>query len=98
ERFLATSFSDALLLPFRMIELRSWIYAETILPDLRVAALVVISLVGGMFLFVRRRRNLDLNAIFVRRYIALFVFFAASFGLWQWTSGNGRYGLAILML
>jgi len=98
ERFLPSDLVDALLIPFRMIELRSWIYTETILPDLRILALVILALVGGTYLLLRHKNNTNFKSILTRQFVALFAFFILAFGLWQWTSGNGRYGLAILVL
>ncbi|MGH7249811.1 MAG: hypothetical protein ACREGC_02455, partial [Minisyncoccia bacterium] len=99
ERFLPENILGALLVPFRMTQLRAWVYVENVAPDLRFAALAVVGVVGGGYLFSKRHLKdvppLSLNA---RKFLALTGFFVVAFGLWQWTSGNGRYGLVVSLL
>lgn len=96
ERFLPESVWDSLTLPFRMVQSRSWIHIESVSPDLRFAALALgIVLVAALFLWKRTNRLPSLHA---RRAVAIWVFFVVAYGLWQWTSGNGRYGLTVSLL
>lgn len=99
ERFLPETVWDSLLLPFRMMQSRSWIYIESISPDLRFAGVVLIALIGGLLLFFRRRSQSG-GVIDGRRRqrLALCLFFVSAYGLWQWSSGNGRYGLVLSIL
>lgn len=99
ERFLPDSILDVLLVPFRMVLLRTWIYIENVAPDLRFAALVLIVVFGAAYVArTKRLSNLKLAWSNSRSFIALSAYFLLAFALWQWTSGNGRYGLAVSLL
>jgi hypothetical protein len=99
ERFLPTGVLDVLSLPFRMAQPRSWIYIESVSPDLRFAALILITILGGaLLLFNRRFSNSATDAWAARRTASLCIFFFVAYGLWQWTSGNGRYGLVVSVI
>jgi hypothetical protein len=98
ERFKIESLSEAVTLPFRMAMLRSYVYIENVAPDLRYIAFIFVSVIAlGKLALARFKvdfsKTIDLN-----RTVALFACFVLSFGLWLWTSGNGRYGLVVSLL
>lgn len=97
-RYLVESPLEAILLPFRMMQLRSWIHVESVAPDLRFAALTLISLLGIAVLLKQRfsKAAITLNA--AGKIVPLFAFFLSAYVLWIWTSGNGRYGIALSIL
>lgn len=104
-RFIPGSFWDAVLLPFEMVEPVSWVYTETVSPDLRFAFVVAVLVVFGVQrLFFRAR--LDAPSVTVPsgsradsniqwRFIG---FLVVSTALWLMTSSNGRYGIPIALL
>lgn len=88
-RFTPQDLFAALTFPFRMALLDRSLYVETFAPDLRPAALAALALALP---FARKQsllRDID------RR---LLIFFVAGTGLWLVTSGNGRYGMVLLLL
>jgi len=100
DRFLPHSLQDALTLPLRMIAPKSWVYVEIIAPDLRVMLLII---VGAICLLLSIIRSWGKKAAFAawrpeRMGLALFCFFVISWLLWMASSGNGRYGLPVLLL
>jgi len=97
QRFLPLGFIDYLTLPFRMIELRRWVYLENFVPDLRFAALF---LAGGIAIIISylQRRNKCSQQTFSSEARATTAFFLGSYMLWVWSSGNGRYGIVVSML
>ncbi|MCY7327677.1 MAG: hypothetical protein LH618_03925, partial [Saprospiraceae bacterium] len=99
DRFKPTSLLDVLIFPFRMAYFHSWIYVENNAPDIRPALLVVFGFaLAAKTLIAKAQGN---GSLTIKKYPArnvVFAFFACSTGLWLWTTGNGRYGLPILML
>jgi len=97
ERFALHSFADILLLPFRMLLPQQWVYVEFTAPDVRFAVAVVILL--ALAARVLRRESGSLRILKLPTTDRkLFTFFAASLALWLYSSGNGRYGLLVLLL
>lgn len=103
-RFVPQTLLDALVLPFRMVEHRSWIYVEVVAPDLRPGLLVVLAAVAVISMAWRRWSSgdvasaapalpWDLHAL--RR---LYVFFIVSTLGWMVTSSNGRYATPLVLL
>lgn len=97
DRFLPENWMDSALLPFRMVQLRSWIYVENVAPDLRFAALVLCAAVAAG-VFVKRRAYGSMLAGTHRQATALIAFFCSAYILWSHTSGNGRYGIVLSLL
>lgn len=98
-RFLAEGLWDAASLPLRMTLLRSWIYTESVAPDLRFAALLFIGITGvAIFIGRRFRRSLTATSNDFQKILPLLAFFASAYALWLITSGNGRYGISVLIL
>jgi hypothetical protein len=91
-RFTPADLTALLAFPFRMVALDRSLYAETFAPDLRPAALVLAAL--AVALLARRRPAAALAAPDWR----LIVFAGLAWLLWLLSSGNARYGLAVLML
>lgn len=98
ERFAPQDLVEALTFPFRLASHTSMTYAEISAPDFRLAALGVAAAALGASVALRRRgaqrHPASLGAVDAR----LLAFFALAMGLWIWTSGNGRYGLFVLLL
>jgi hypothetical protein len=92
QRFLPQSALDYLTLPFRMAQVRAWVYIENVAPDLRFAALLL-ALVSFAVIAIKRRYALE-----SRRTLALLTFFLVGYVLWLKTSGNGRYGIVLSIL
>lgn len=98
-RFLPETPLDVLLLPFRMMQLRGWIYVETVSPDLRFAAVMLLCMAGPVVWFIKRRRNAQTTTCArPLKSQAFGLFFAATFVLWVCTSANGRYGIVVSIL
>ena len=95
-RYLPDSLFDAVSLPFRMIALRSWIYIESVSPDLRFAAITVAMLVI-IGIVTCRRVKVDASH-HPGPAQPLIVFFLTAYAFWLITSGNGRYGIVISIL
>lgn len=98
DRFVPGSLLDAVLLPFRMLQLRSWIYIESVSPDIRFATLYVIAFAAAVIAVIRRIRTGAFGFGLRSKSTALVVFFVSAYVCWLWTSGNGRYGLAVSLL
>lgn len=105
-RFVPAGLSDALWRMFEMAEISSWIYVESIAPDLRPALFVILlvfSLILAVLKFSRiRHRYIEASFQFSpqAQEVILFciVFFMISLLLWFVTSGNGRYGLPLFLM
>lgn len=99
ERFMPHGVLDYILLPFRMASTRAWIYIENAAPDLRFAALLIIALCGtGITVTQYQKRGLEIRRRFTRQSIGLWTFFAIAYVTWETISGNGRYGITVLIL
>jgi hypothetical protein len=98
-RFTPESFLGALLLPFRMTHLRSWIHVETVAPDLRFAmATLLLCIVIAVYAtrrYALRSTSVDSNFRTVFSFYSLVI---SSYILWLATSANGRYGLFVSLL
>lgn len=89
-RFQPDSWRDALLRPIAMAAPDAGTYVEVIAPDLRFALLLALLVVGlGIF------RRAWQPAMSMWRLLA---FLGLLFAVWLYTSGNGRYFIAGLML
>jgi len=103
DRFKVHGLVDLLLLPFRMAQFHSWTYFERLAPDIRPALLFIISglLALRYILFKLKTRSAAIRwsdfQITTPQATAI-LFFGYSCILWLWTTGNGRYGLPVLML
>jgi hypothetical protein len=100
DRFLPRSILDVITLPLRMASLQPWEYTEPVAPDLRFMATIVVAGIGLLSAVFRSRTgrtSLVIDRPNAARN-ALFTFFATSLLLWLASSGNGRYGLPLLLL
>lgn len=88
ERFAPRDLGEALSFPLRLASPEFMTYAEIAAPDLRFSFLVL-ALVGLGIAAARRRELPDV------RFIAFFLIATAA---WIATSGNGRYGMLVLLL
>lgn len=87
-RFLETGWWGLLRLPFDMTEHATWVYAENYVPDVRVAALVVLVGVCGLLrLFSRAGKAGGVP----KPLVVLTVFFVAGFIAWGMSTRIGRY-------
>jgi len=103
-RFVPETLSDYLLFPFVMVDVGQKGYTETISPDGRVLALLaILVLIGAAVLIRRRRGRAPSGPVHVDEprvgptYPAALVFAFLSYVLWLATSGNGRYGMPLLL-
>lgn len=98
-RFLPNDLLDAAALPFHMMAVRSWIYLESVAPDLRFAAVVLGAIATTFFWFKQGKGNNVASTLNEpRKQFALLVFFFAALMLWIFTSSNGRYGIFVSIL
>ena len=99
ERFLPDGWWSVLRFPFDAMSTRERVYVESSSPDLRFAALYVLTLVG-VAAGVRRYlgKSKSKSEAESSRLLAFLVFILSAFVLWMWTSGNGRYGLIVSVL
>lgn len=96
-RFSPDTWIDALLLPIAMVQFRGNVYVESIAPDIRpVAAIVLIILV--VILRVSGLRKFDNKVVNTRALLTILVSSVVAFFLWILTSANGRYGFFALFL
>lgn len=84
-RFIPDGWLDALLRPFLLIDSVAGLYTEIHAPDVRFAALVLLSLAGAVFW--RRHANI------AHGHRQLLAGLTVCFYLWTLVSGNGRYFL-----
>ncbi len=90
-RFLPQTLVDWLWRPFEMAELRKFTAAEMFAPDLRPAALVVLTVLA-LPLMVWRRAAWSWRGPVVQ----LAVFTLVAYCLWMQSSGNSRYAMPLL--
>jgi hypothetical protein len=93
-RYAPADLGEFLAFPFRMMSAESLTYVEIAAPDLRFAALAVLAAAVAASAVLRRGGGARLAAGDAR----FFAFFLAAAAAWIWTSGNGRYGLLVLLL
>lgn len=98
QRFLADSFLEAVSLPFRMVQLRSWVYVEHMAPDLRFSAVAIAAITVCVQKLRRIMKPVTGSNVLASQASALVTFFLISYILWVWTSGNGRYGIVLSIL
>jgi len=99
ERFAPTDALEALAFPIRMLTPESMTYAEISAPDLRFAALAVLAAAAALSSLLARSAGRPVPG----RALAgadgrLLVLLALSYLAWLATSGNGRYGMFVLLL
>ena len=106
QRFVPQTLLDALLLPFRLVDMKSWQYVETQAPDLRPAVLVAVvawMLIGWLAKRSKRNRvematDSNFNVSKTNGLLPLSVFTSVASVAWMLTSANGRYASPILLL
>lgn len=100
DRFLLSSLQDLVTFPLRLASLRSWEYTEVVAPDLRLIALIVVSVTGLVLSVIRTSRQQFTSSLhrLEATQKAFLSFFVISLALWIASSGNGRYGLPVLLL
>lgn len=102
QRFLPESLTDYLTRWFQIAMPVRDLYTETTAPDVRLAAIGILSGIMGLRLLrppqaARSGQGHDANEI-RRRLIAALVFIAAAYMFWMATSGNGRYFMPVLVI
>lgn len=85
-RFLPDTWRDWVLRPLAMAAPDSWVYTEVSAPDFRFAAATLLAAL--LFATWWHRRSRPANR---RQLLALALLTFASFNIWMWTTGNGRY-------
>jgi hypothetical protein len=103
-RFLPHSLADGLLRPFMMLLPKGGVHVESVAPDLRYAALVLLLCLFGLKWAVRaaqlKLRQGEPFAPFQgqRALLALSLSLLCAWGLWLLASGNSRYFLSMSCL
>jgi hypothetical protein len=104
DRFKLFSLQELVVLPFRLAVFHNWIYVERIAPDIRPALLTIFAALLGIraaYLQLTQRTAAHTSTDIVdyrSSQTLVIVFFCATFFFWVWTTGNGRYGLPLLLL
>jgi hypothetical protein len=88
-RFIPDSWLEAVLRPLAMATPESWVYVEFIAPDLRFLAAALLVLVLAIAVLRGSRAP--------KPVLVLVSFMAVAFAVWTATSGNGRYGMPLLL-
>ncbi len=94
DRFVPKGLLGYLGFPFRLLLPDSWVYTEVIAPDIRPLTL----LISMALLFFGVCRSAFPRHLLSRQLRMVLVFFVLSVGLWQLTSGNGRYALPLFLM
>ena len=81
-----------LTLPVHMLSLQSYLYTESLAPDIRAA---LFFLLLPLFFICR---HFSSHITLTRLQGCFLLYLVLSYVLWVWFSGNGRYGLVFLML
>jgi hypothetical protein len=102
DRFSAHTPWDALTLPFKMMLVSSGTYAEIMVPDIRLACLLLLA-AGLIWRKTRAARRVAVSSEDPgRRWDGSLWFvicaMAIAYLLWVYTSGNGRYFLPVLLI
>jgi len=106
-RFLPNTWLDAVQLPLAMVQPHGGIYAETIAPDVRPLAFVILMVIAASVAIIKARWNSKYKTdaglpqmlpASSRSAWALIVGTLVALSAWIWTSANGRYGLLALTL
>ncbi len=103
DRFVPQTLQELISLPWRMMAIEGWIYAEPPSPDLRpmlLIALVMLCLVfrGWLAAMPGRVESTGVRDRERLRRLALPTFFVVSLVGWLATSTNGRYAIPLLLL
>ena len=104
DRFVPQSLADALLLPWRLVEMRPMVFTEIAAPDLRpalVLALGALALVVGMVAGLRHDGVRGLLRAWSPQHPGwrtLLVFSGVALVAWLLTSANARYAVPLLLL
>lgn len=102
DRFAAHTPWDALTLPFRMLRVSSGIYAEIMVPDIRLACILilVVGLISWrLWLHMKAPASAQETGFSPDGAVSLVVSFTAiAYLTWVYSSGNGRYFLPVLLL
>lgn len=100
QRFMPHGWLDAALRPFAMALPKGGIHIETVAPDLRYAALLLLLCLFGLKTMLRRWRHIDPIVPFQsqRALTALTASLALAWLAWLASSGNSRYFLAMASL
>ena len=98
-RFIPGHFSEWFALPFEIAEPVSWVYTETLAPDLRLLLFVTGVFVCAVVAIIRREKiiGVKLNDSQVKQ-LQILSFTIACGCLWVLTSANGRYGMPLSLL
>lgn len=104
KRFLDGGWLGLFFLPFQMIRSEAWIYTETIAPDLRLAALVVLLFFLMIFRLRERLRcegkhlRFSEPDFYKKTVMRITVFWIVSFLIWGGLFRIGRYALVLWLL
>lgn len=89
-RFIPSSLSDALALPFEMLLPSPWLYIELLSPDARFAFLFIAT---PIFVYLQRRSK-DVATSFK----IVMGFWSICYFIWLFATANGRYGMPLFIL
>lgn len=95
-RFVPGGLVDALSFPFRMVTLDRSLYSETFAPDVRFAALLVAA--AALCALPAKRAARGGAGTMQGTDWRVLIFFGLALALWLASSGNGRYGMIVLLL
>lgn len=93
-RFLPATALDWVTRPFAMAQYKAFVSVEAFAPDLRPAAALVL---GAVLVAVRSTRG-RIGALGSDAGVQLAIFALLAYPLWMGSSGNARYGIALLMV
>lgn len=98
-RFIPGDFSEWLVLPFEVAEPVSWVYTETLAPDLRLLLFTMGTLICAVVAIIRRKKiTIDQLSISQVKQLQILSFSVICGCLWMLTSANGRYGIPLSLL
>ena len=97
-RFLPEGLLDAMQLPLKLLERRSWVYIENAAPDWRVAALCLALIALCITSIIRQRKVLPQLEWPASPRALVVIFFVGASALWMKSSGNGRYAIPLFLL
>lgn len=89
-RFIPSSLSEALVLPFEMLLPSPWLYIELLSPDARFAFLFIAI---PIFVYLQRRSK-DVATPFK----VVIGFWLICYFIWLYATANGRYGMPLFIL
>lgn len=98
-RFVPGNFSNWLVLPFEIAEPVSWVYTETLAPDLRLFLFTTGVLICAVVAIIRAKKivigQLSWSQV---KQLQIISFSVVCGCLWVLTSANGRYGIPLSLL